>query len=240
MTRRSTMCPVSWTRREPRRCSPCATPSSPPCSGRRSSTCARRAPGSRRRATRRGAGSRATSRAERSGSSPTCGDELERAARTAATADLRASLAELACEAGQTLDSVRATAQGIYPARLADDGIAKALVAELAGSRAVVVREAAGTARRPQDQEAAIFFSCLEAVQNAIKHAGPGTRMTISLEPAAGGGIAFAVRDEGTASTSSERATGRAWPTSATGSKRSAAMCGSRPLPVGARPSPEP
>ncbi len=123
--------------------------------------------------------------------------ELERAARTAATAGIGASLAELASEAEQTLESVRATAQGIYPARLADEGIANALGAELAGSSAVVVHQAAGTARRPQDQEAAIYFSCLEAVQNAVKHAGPGARMTISLEPAAGGGIAFAVSDDG-------------------------------------------
>jgi signal transduction histidine kinase len=92
---------------------------------------------------------------------------------------------------------VHATAQGIYPARLADEGIAKALTAELAGSSAVVVRQAAGTPRRPQDQEAAVFFSCLEAVQNAVKHAGPGVRMSISLEPAAGGGIAFTVSDDG-------------------------------------------
>ena len=42
--------------------------------------------------------------------------ELERAARTATTPDLRASLAELASEAEQTLESVHATAQGIYPA----------------------------------------------------------------------------------------------------------------------------
>jgi signal transduction histidine kinase len=122
--------------------------------------------------------------------------ELERAARTAATPDIRALLTELASEAEQTLESVHATAQGIYPARLADEGIAKALAAELAGSPAVVIREAAGTARRPQAQEAAVFFSCLEAVQNAIKHAGPGTRTTISLEPA-GGGIAFTVSDDG-------------------------------------------
>ena len=122
--------------------------------------------------------------------------ELAQAARTAATADLRASLAELASEAEQTLASVHATAQGIYPARLADEGIAKALGAELAGSPAVVIREAAGTTRRPQAQEAAVFFSCLEAVQNAIKHAGPGARTTISLEPASGG-IAFKVSDDG-------------------------------------------
>ena len=52
---------------------------------------------------------------ERSASSPTSDDSFEQAARTATTPDLRASLAELASEAEQTLASVHATAQGITP-----------------------------------------------------------------------------------------------------------------------------
>jgi signal transduction histidine kinase len=51
--------------------------------------------------------------------------------------------------------------------------------------------------RRAQDEEAAVFFASVEAVQNALKHGGDEVRVTISLEPAGAGGLRFAVDDDG-------------------------------------------
>jgi signal transduction histidine kinase len=44
--------------------------------------------------------------------------------------------------------------------------------------------------------EAAIYYCCLEAMQNATKHAGPDARVAIRVQTA-GGELRFEVRDEG-------------------------------------------
>jgi signal transduction histidine kinase len=123
-------------------------------------------------------------------------EELARAAEAADAAEVRDLLGALADEAAQTRASVRTTAQGIYPALLAEEGIGRALAAHLNGAPNVVIREAAGTLRFRRDRESAVFFSCLEAVQNALKHAGSGARITISLTPV-GRGVRFVVQDDG-------------------------------------------
>ena len=108
-------------------------------------------------------------------------DELAAAEARASDPHLRAVLAGLVEEAGQVLESVRSTAHGIYPPLLASDGIAAALTSELAGARQPVLVRADDVPRRSQDVEAAIYFACLEAVQNAVKHAGPDAVVTIAL-----------------------------------------------------------
>src|SRR6185369_16796947 len=35
--------------------------------------------------------------------------------------------------------------------------------------------------RHPTDAEMAVYYCCLEAIQNAVKHAGPGATVTIRL-----------------------------------------------------------
>lgn len=79
------------------------------------------------------------------------------------------------------LDSVRDIARGIYPQVLADFGLERALRAQAA--RAPVDIAVRGSAPRSADEaEAAVYFSCLEAVQNVAKHAGPTTGATIRLD----------------------------------------------------------
>jgi signal transduction histidine kinase len=50
------------------------------------------------------------------------------------------------------------------------------------------------TRQRPE-VESAVYFSCLEALQNAAKHGGGGTRVRITLEQ--GRSLDFDVADDG-------------------------------------------
>jgi signal transduction histidine kinase len=81
------------------------------------------------------------------------------------------------------------------PRLLALSGLADALRAE--GERAAVVVEVTGDAPRSTPQsEAAVYYSCLEALQNAAKHAGRGVHVTIALT-CAHEELRFAVEDDG-------------------------------------------
>ena len=93
------------------------------------------------------------------------------------------------------LDGIRSLAHGIYPPILADRGLADALrsVARHAPLRVEV--RAVGLRRHPPDIEGPIYFTCLEALQNALKHAVGATCVTISLRE--NGAIEVWVVDDG-------------------------------------------
>ncbi len=61
--------------------------------------------------------------------------------------------------------------RGIYPSRLAEEGLAAALLAATSGSAVPVRVTAPGLDRYPANVEAAAYFCALEALQNAAKHA---------------------------------------------------------------------
>ena len=60
-----------------------------------------------------------------------------------------------------------------------------ALRAAVAGSPSVVRGGAGSAAQYPIDIEAAAYFCCLEAIQNAVKHAGAAT-VRVEVDAAAG------------------------------------------------------
>jgi signal transduction histidine kinase len=107
----------------------------------------------------------------------------------------RAMLDELQLETTDALESLRDLARGIYPPLLADKGLAAALEAQARKSPVPVSVDADGIGRYPQEVEAAVYFCCLEAVQNAAKYAS-AERVTISLA-ASNGHLTFAVADDG-------------------------------------------
>jgi signal transduction histidine kinase len=111
--------------------------------------------------------------------------------------ELSETLAALGEETQDALDAVRAIAQGIYPPALATRGLGEALETEADGA-ALPVSIVGGDAlpRSSPDAESALYFCCLEAIQNACKHAGPGARVTVRLD-CADGAIAFSVEDDG-------------------------------------------
>ncbi len=109
--------------------------------------------------------------------------------------DLHRLLMEVGTEAQAALDGVRTIAHGVYPPLLATRGLAAALAAE--GDRAALpVRVLGLVPRSTPEHESAVYFCCLEALQNAAKHAGRDARATVRLAYS-GGALAFEVLDDG-------------------------------------------
>jgi signal transduction histidine kinase len=80
-------------------------------------------------------------------------------------------LADLQTEAGDALETLRDLARGIYPPLLADKGLPAALEAQARRSVVPVSVRPDGVGRYRQDVEAAVYFCCLEALNNAAKYA---------------------------------------------------------------------
>jgi signal transduction histidine kinase len=102
---------------------------------------------------------------------------------------------EVGDEAGDALENLRDLARGIYPPLLADKGLAAALEAQARKSTIPVDVIAEGVGRFRQEIEAAVYFSCLEALQNVAKYAG-ATGAVVHVA-AAGGELTFEITDDG-------------------------------------------
>jgi signal transduction histidine kinase len=105
-------------------------------------------------------------------------------------------LDELATGIQDAVQELRSLAHGIYPPLLVDRGLVEALGAA-AGRAAIPTNlEAEKIERYPADVEAAVYFCCLEALQNAGKHAGEGARAVVRIWEEEGG-LLFEVADDG-------------------------------------------
>jgi signal transduction histidine kinase len=111
-------------------------------------------------------------------------------------AEAKQVLGELHTDAAGALENLRDLARGIYPPLLADLGLAAALSAQAGKSPVPVAVEADGIGRFGQDTEAAVYFCCLEALQNTSKYAHASTAH-IALQ-AQNGALCFTVSDDGT------------------------------------------
>jgi signal transduction histidine kinase len=114
----------------------------------------------------------------------------------------RELLEQLGHDLQDAVQELRDLAHGIYPPVLMDRGLVAAL--ESAAARAPLPVEVVATGdvgRFPQEVEAAIYFCCVEALQNASKHAGEGAmaRVTVGRGAGANGGdvATFSVADDG-------------------------------------------
>jgi signal transduction histidine kinase len=102
---------------------------------------------------------------------------------------------QLQADATDALEELRDLARGIYPPLLADQGLSAALEAQARKSPLPVAIDSGEIGRLTQDVEAAVYFSCLEALQNVAKYAD-ASRVTISLDRT-DGFLSFAVSDDG-------------------------------------------
>ena len=105
-------------------------------------------------------------------------------------------LAELAVDLDDALDELRAAAHGIYPPLLADEGLEAAL-REVARRWHVPLNvDLEEVGRLSEDRETAIYYCCLEALQNVAKHAGDDAVASLRLwrDPKA---VRFSVGDNG-------------------------------------------
>ena len=120
---------------------------------------------------------------------------LELAGGTMDSADQREMLERLGSEVDDAIDELREVAHGLHPEILAQAGVGPAL-------KAVAVRSAtqvsiAGTLPRQSEAvELAVYFCCLESLQNAAKHAGAGATVTVRLAQD-DGRVRFSVEDDG-------------------------------------------
>ncbi|MGH2636032.1 MAG: sensor histidine kinase, partial [Actinomycetota bacterium] len=104
-------------------------------------------------------------------------------------------LARMETDLQAALDDLRDLARGIYPPLLADQGLRAALEAQARRSPVDVTVEAEGLGRYPQEVEAAVYFSCLEALQNVAKYAEANSaRVVLQQED---GHLTFEVADDG-------------------------------------------
>ena len=122
-------------------------------------------------------------------------------------------LEQLGHDIQDAVQAMRDVAHGIYPPVLMDRGLVAAL--ESAATRAPLLVEVVANGnmgRYPQEVEAAIYFCCVEALQNASKHAGEGAVASVTIGRDVGGDgrevVTFSVTDDGAGFDPAETAAG--------------------------------
>ncbi len=88
-------------------------------------------------------------------------------------------IAHLRAAVAQASAALEDLARGIYPEQLVREGVAAALRAAAPPGIPLTIDDST-TGRYPREVEAAAYFCCLEAVQNAVKHSG-GTEVCVHL-----------------------------------------------------------
>ena len=82
----------------------------------------------------------------------------------------RPILAQLKRDADEAIDNLRELARGIYPPLLASEGLGAALTAQARRLTIPVDLRVEEIPRQPREVETAIYFCCLEALQNVAKY----------------------------------------------------------------------
>ena len=109
--------------------------------------------------------------------------KLEMAALEArqASSAATATFDSLRSELDGALADLRDLAHGIYPTILELDGLSAALAEAARRAPTPTQLDCVGIDRYPTELEAAVYFCCVEALQNTAKHAGKGARAQITL-----------------------------------------------------------
>ena len=120
------------------------------------------------------------------------GLDPDAAARTVA-------LRGLANELDAAIADVRSLARGTYPYVLTERGVAAALAIAAADAPVPTTVVAEPGRRYAAEIENAVYFCCVEAMQNAAKHAGPGATVHITVAER-DDSVRFDVHDDGAGS----------------------------------------
>ena len=105
-------------------------------------------------------------------------------------------LQKLGFEAEGALEELRSFAHGVYPPLLTARGLHNALRSIAAQAPMPVHVVAEGVARHPIEIESSVYFTCVEALQNALKHGEGATGVWIELHQTRDE-LRFEVRDDG-------------------------------------------
>jgi signal transduction histidine kinase len=86
---------------------------------------------------------------------------------------------ELADDVERSIDALRNLARGIHPMLLSRGGLAPALAEAFRRAGVAVRPQIGGLRRHSAEVEAAVYFCCVEALQNVARHAGPHAVATV-------------------------------------------------------------
>jgi signal transduction histidine kinase len=117
------------------------------------------------------------------------------------------ALAMVGRQMDDVLQELRLLARGIYPALLHGCGLHEALKSTARSSPLAVSVRAIGIGRYPEELEVAVYFCCLEAIQNVVKHAGPDATAIVTLSRD-GPFLCFQVHDTGAGFNSDDHGSG--------------------------------
>jgi signal transduction histidine kinase len=107
--------------------------------------------------------------------------DLARNLQVDAEPALQSELGELGSELDEALQDLRALAHGIFPPLLAEEGLDAALREAARRSAAPVTVRIESPGRLLPECETAVYYCCLEALQNVAKHAGEDAAATLRL-----------------------------------------------------------
>ena len=110
-------------------------------------------------------------------------------------ADAEAMIDEVRSDLQLAIAELRALAHGIFPPLLMSGGLAEALPAA-ANRAALATRTELDVERHSPELEAAVYFCCMEALQNAGKHAGADASAIVKVWQG-GGELHWEVSDDG-------------------------------------------
>ena len=102
-------------------------------------------------------------------------------AREFADPEVAQRLDDVGIELEEILEELRDLAHGLHPPVLREFGLRDALASAVRRSASPARLEAAAIGRYSEEVEAAVYFCCVEGLQNVDKHAGPGATAVIRL-----------------------------------------------------------
>ncbi len=116
-----------------------------------------------------------------------------------------ANLRDLGTDVDLALEDIRSLAHGIYPTILSDRGLADAVRSVTLRSPVPAIVTTDGLTEYPQEIATAVYFCCVEALQNVAKHARGVTAARIVLKET-NSVLRFSVFDDGGDSSSTRPA----------------------------------
>jgi signal transduction histidine kinase len=108
----------------------------------------------------------------------------------------RSLMNQLQDDVKSAIEELRSLAHGIYPPLLSSAGLGEAMTSACRRAPLPASVEAEVASRYAPEIEAAVYFCCLEALQNAAKHAGAGASARVRIWEGADG-LLFEVSDDG-------------------------------------------
>ena len=96
-------------------------------------------------------------------------------------ADAESMIDEIRGDLQDAIAELRALAHGIFPPLLMSGGLGEALPAAAARAALPTEHRDHGVSRHSEEVEAAVYFCCMEALQNAGKHAGANASALVKV-----------------------------------------------------------